>query len=316
MTETQITKKNTAVAVIDEQAELDELNALFSQDTADNTRKTYKAAWGQFTAFCDQRGREALPADKETVALFANVTAKAKSASTLRTYLAAIAKEHKDAGFDDVTKHPAVAKVVKAMLRIKKDKGEQQRQAKGMIEADVLKVLDALGDGPKDLRDAALITVARAGLTRRSELVTLTLDRIDLREGVFAVYRQKTGKWSDVPLTSAAKDALGKWIAYLRESGISKGRVFRSLDRHGNLGDGMNGAAVTAVFKQAYRRAGLDWAGISGHSARVGAVQDMTADGVNVAAQANAGGWSGTGMVVRYGSKASAKRGAMAERRA
>ena len=140
MTSTLLAKQGERqLATIDEQAELDELNALFDQDTADNTRKTYKAAWGQFLAFCDQRGREALPADKETVALFANVTAKAKSASTLRTYLAAIAKEHKDAGFDDITKDPAVAKVVKAMLRIKKDSGEQQRQARGMIEADVLK---------------------------------------------------------------------------------------------------------------------------------------------------------------------------------
>ena len=64
------------------------------------------------------------------------------------------------------------------------------------------------------------------------------------------------------------------------------------------------------------RRAGLATEivdGISGHSTRVGPVQDMIAHGIAVPAILQAGRWQSTAMVQRYGERLLAKRNGSAQ---
>jgi len=64
------------------------------------------------------------------------------------------------------------------------------------------------------------------------------------------------------------------------------------------------------------RRAGLPEnvvAGLSGHSARVGAAQDMIASGIELPAILQAGRWKTTAMVNRYGDRLLARRSGAAQ---
>ena len=64
------------------------------------------------------------------------------------------------------------------------------------------------------------------------------------------------------------------------------------------------------------RRAGLGAdivSGLSGHSTRVGAVQDMIASGIELPAILQAGRWKSTSMVNRYGERLLARRGGAAQ---
>ena len=65
------------------------------------------------------------------------------------------------------------------------------------------------------------------------------------------------------------------------------------------------------------RRAGLPdevLDGLSGHSARVGAAQDMIASGIEPGAILQAGRWKTTAMVHRHGERLPARRGGAAQR--
>ena len=59
---------------------------------------------------------------------------------------------------------------------------------------------------------------------------------------------------------------------WLDTAGISEGRVFRSVDRHGSVGERLSDRAVAGVVKAYAERAGLDPADFSSHSLRAGFV--------------------------------------------
>ena len=70
------------------------------------------------------------------------------------------------------------------------------------------------------------------------------------------------------------------------------------------------------IFKAMAREAGLPPAvaeGLSGHSARVGAAQDVIAAGIELLAILQAGRWKSTAMVNRYGERLLARRSAAAQ---
>jgi hypothetical protein len=56
----------------------------------------------------------------------------------------------------------------------------------------------------------------------------------------------------------------------------------------------------------------VEWEKLSGHSARVGAAQDLLALNIDMASVMQAGRWRDTRMPMRYGEKVLASRGAMA----
>jgi len=69
------------------------------------------------------------------------------------------------------------------------------------------------------------------------------------------------------------------------------------------------------MFRKVGQWIGLDreeWERISGHSARVGAAQDLLALNIDLSSVMQAGRWRDTRMPVRYGEKVLASRGAMA----
>ena len=99
------------------------------------------------------------------------------------------------------------------------------------------------------------------------------------------------------------RDTLKLVRAWLGASGISSGRLFRSVRRDGAVGEALDESQVPRIYRAMAERAGLPAQvvrRISGHSPRVGAAQDMIASGIGIPAIMQAGRWKSASMVQRY----------------
>lgn len=71
-------------------------------------------------------------------------------------------------------------------------------------------------------------------------------------------------------------------------------------------------ASVSRIIKRRMEEAGFDSRGYSAHSTRVGKLQDLLAEGVDLLGAMDAGGWKSPAMPARYGENLLASRGAVA----
>jgi integrase len=149
-----------------------------------------------------------------------------------------------------------------------------------------------------DLRDRALLLVAFAsGGRRRSEVAALHLGQIETLAPVPAdpadpdspklpclaivLGRTKRGNADDasrVLLIGRPAEALTLWLQRAR---ISKGAVFRAIDRWGQMRPrAISGDAVNDILKRRCKQAGLDPVLFSAHGLRSGYLTQAARDGV------------------------------------
>ena len=128
--------------------------------------------------------------------------------------------------------------------------------------------------------------------------------------------RSKTDQEGEGEIVWVAPDSLLLVKAWLSRGGISDGPLFRSVGKGGRGGGALPPGQVPRIFKAMARKADLPDAvveGLSGHSTRVGAAQDMIAAGVEMPKIQHAGRWKSTAMVNRYGERLLARRSGAAE---
>jgi len=141
---------------------------------------------------------------------------------------------------------------------------------------DVRSMVAELGDSAIDVRDRALLLVGFAGALRRSELVALDVADVAFeKQGVvLALRRSKTNQEGNderiaIPYgsdcTTCPVRALQAWLEL-----VDDGPLFRSIDRHGNVGGRLSDHSVALVVKKLANVAGLDAAKVAGHSLRSG----------------------------------------------
>jgi integrase len=170
-------------------------------------------------------------------------------------------------------------------------------------------MLATLPDGLAGTRDRALLLTGFAGAFRRSELVGL--DRADLefnaRGLVITLRRSKTdqeghGRKVALPYGSTFETCpVRSMQAWLEESGITDGPLFRKINRHGQLHLArLCGSAVALTVKRSVRAAGLDPSKYSGHSLRSGFATAAAIAGASERAIMNQTGHQSSKMVRRY----------------
>ena len=153
----------------------------------------------------------------------------------------------------------------------------------------------------------------------RAELTSLQVH--DLMEnlqgdGSLLVRRSKTDGEGRGEIVWVGADTMRLLRAWLDRAGIADGMLFRSVDKSGRIGERLHPCQVPRILKAMAREAGLPEAvaaGLSGHSARVGAAQDMVAAGIELPAILHAGRWKSTAMVNRYGERLLARRSGAAQ---
>ena len=274
---------------------------------APSTIRAYRADFNDFIHFCGDRNANALPAEPNLVVQYiCQLTGSSRSSASIRRAICGLSAIHKLNRFDDPTKDPDVAL---EMRRMHRKLGRSSHQA-GSINADTLdKLLLATDDSIRGIRDRALLLVAYDTLCRRSELVSLQVKdvRINLKKSIVTssillrkskTDQDSTGKW--LHLSQRAHQALMNWINILPEE---QKVLFCGLNRAQDLSPRIGAGQINRIYKKIARKAGLTESiieGISGHSMRVGAAQDLLNSGASMPIIMQRGRWSKTDTVMRY----------------
>jgi integrase len=310
------------------------------RDGVKNTWKTIVSNWRIFFEWCNSNNHNALPASVPTFMAFLNDKAPQYKANSLHIYRWAVNTIHSAAGLPS----PTVAAVVKK--RVKSIKESKARNAETAAQAPAFKWvhLEALialwGSSARliELRDLAIITVAYETLLRESELARIAFEHIEHTEdgrAVLTIPFTKTNQSGEVDVTMLSNEAVGIIDRYVRMAGLDEaGLLFRQIYKSGSVTvknaasaalkepKPLSGYAIDKIFAKAYAalkahdytlvRKTNSW---SGHSARVGACQDLLAAGYSALEVQQSGRWSSIDMVYRYGRSILAKEGAMARAR-
>ena len=283
---------------------------------APNTERALRADVASFTGWCATAGLTSLPASPDTLARYVGALAGHRAPATIRRAVSSVATFHRAAGLPS----PAASQaVVLALKRLHRAQGRTQAQASPLIRALVDRMLDAAGSGPRAARNRALLAVAYDTLARRSELVALEMADVTMEpdgHGTVTIRRGKTDQEGRGMVRYLAADTMRILQAWLEAVGLRQGEIFRAVGKGGASGRPLDPGDVARVFKQMARAAGIDpavVAGISGHSSRVGAAQDMVRHGIELPAVMQAGGWKTAEMVSRYTARLDARRSGAAK---
>ena len=283
---------------------------------SDNTERAVRSDVEIFTDWCEAGGLVALPADTKTIVSFIDAMAKVKAPATVRRYVFSIATLHKAVHLPSPLKQ---TRVKLALQRMHRKRGRRQEQVLGLTWPLRERMLQACGQRLIDDRNRALLAVAYDTLLRRSELVALEVSNLLVEmdgSGTLLLQKGKTDPGGEGAMLYLAPDTIRLVRQWLRRSGVIQGRLFRSLRKDGQVGVKLDDSQVPRIYKAMAKAAGLGndvVDGLSGHSARVGAAQDMIACGIELPAILQAGRWKSTTMVYRYGERLLARKSGAAK---
>jgi site-specific recombinase XerD len=254
-----------------------------SQARSANTVRGYQNDWSHFSSWCGLNDLQALPTTPRTVALYMTAHKDQYSMATLNRRLSSIAAAHRMADHVFDTRCREIALVMDGLRRIKT---VQQRQVKALITPLLKRAVDNTQETLADQRDRALILIGMAGAFRRSELVTLHISDLTFSsEGVrIMIQRSKGDQFGEgqaiaIARTNSEYCPVANLQAYLERAGITAGRVFRAIDRHGNVKASMTDQSVALIIKKRANQAGLEGT-YSGHSLRAGFATQAANSGV------------------------------------
>ena len=242
-----------------------------------------------------------------------------KTLATARLRLAAISAAHRLGGHEG----PATRPLVKAtMKRLAKEYGKPGKQVKGLTSNALAAVkatvrIQRVHQGKRRRKetesqaarraavDLALLEVMRDGLLRRSEASAL-------RWGDLEFHADGSGRLH--VLRSKMDQAAAGAVPYLGPAAVEALLAIRPQEAMINPSTRVFGLSVSQIsrrIKAATKMAGLG-EGFSGHSPRVGMVQDMSAAGAELPELMAAGRWDSPTMPAKYTEAQAAGRGAVA----
>lgn len=257
---------------------------------APNTRRAYASDWADFEHWCAAHHFCSLPASGQTLALYLTALADRVSVATIARRQAAIRSVHRAASLG----YPSDLGLRRVWAGIRRTHGRPPATKRALALADLRSIVGGLPATLAGKRDRALLLIGFAGALRRSELIALEVDRPGagfvrfrtVADGLeILIDRSKADQdgagatigipFGSVPETCAVQ-ALADW---LEAAAITKGRVFRRIDRWGHIhGGGLSDQSVAQIVKAAAARAGMDPKLLSGHSLRAGLATSAAAN--------------------------------------
>jgi len=284
---------NGGVAAPTEPLPLRDWFALLSR--SENTRRAYRSDWQMWAAWCAARGLSPLPADPARLADWIAEEALTHAPATLTRRLSAVIYAHQLQGKPSPVDQ-RVREVLRGIRRNPPVIGRGGRDA--LLLAELRAVCASLPRDHDGIRDRAILAMGWAVAFRRSEIVQLQVEDVDVQmEGMTAlVRRSKTdqeGKGRTVAIrhAQAADDpacpvcAVVDWIML---SGISSGPLFPISDR-----------AVYTIVRSRLHDACIDGAW-GAHSLRAGLVTQASLAGVDPLTIADTTGHRNLNQLIGY----------------
>ncbi|BDU21585.1 hypothetical protein DYGSA30_30420 [Dyella sp. GSA-30] len=302
-------------------------SADFAEGSAPATVKAVRSDWTQYLAWCEATGATPLPASVAQLETFLSAAiGKGRKRATVDRYLYTVGLVHIAAGLPSPSKDPDwPVKWKKLIRRLKTTGGHARKQAGELDMAGIETILASLGDSPRDLRDAALLSMASDTLCRESELVGIWVEHLH--------HNRRRNTWSlHVPFSKTNQDGaapdyrfvsletIARVRAWQAAANITEGPLFRPTGGrpkvNGTSIDSLLPQEVARIFRRRAKVAGLENAGvISGHSARIGSANDLAEHGATGTQIQQAGGWKTDRMVTYYTRRSTAGVNAMADLR-
>lgn len=299
----------------------------FAAGSAPATIKAVRSDWAQYLAWCEVSRATPLPASVEQLETFLSAMIdKGRKRATVDRYLYTVGMVHIAAGLPSPSKDPDWPVKWKKLIRCLKATGGHARKQAGELDmAGIATILTTLSDSPRDLRDAAMLSIASDTLCRESELVAIRVEHLH--------HNRRRNTWSlHVPFSKTNQDGaapdyrfvsletIARVRAWQAAAGINQGALFRPVGGRPKAGGDVEQALlpqeVARIFRRRAKAAGLENAGsISGHSARIGSANDLAEHGATGTQIQQAGGWKTDRMVTYYTRRSAAGVNAMAQLR-
>ena len=234
---------------------------------ANNTLRAYQSDYRDFSLFCSKNGLSSMPTQPKIIALYITHLSKFSKFSTLKRRIASISVIHKLKGHYLDTKHPII---MENLHGIKRTLGSRQKAKKPLLINSLKKIIKAIDQEKKERdRDRALILIGFAGGFRRSELVNILKEDVELvDEGVkILIKKSKTdqsgeGSVKAIPYFQNQEFcpviALKKYMS-LKKFNSNSEKIFKLSDK-----------SVALIIKKYAQIAGLDPTKYAGHSLRSG----------------------------------------------
>lgn len=244
--------------------------------------------------------------------------------NTLKQYRAQLSLFHKIMNTNDVTKLPAIATFFKSLPKDEMEiTGSQiiELQAKPFRKHHLLRLMEVWGNEKRAIpyRDLAVLTVSYGTLLREGEIGKirkkhvkflengdLNIERVTSKTTISPEPKRLTGRFSAIVKryiqtycqTLAEDDFIFCWLtvkgarpAGYRQTPMSGMTIDRIYQRAHTLLDDFSDAVT---HSEAHRKV---W---SGHSSRVGALQDGYHAGLSLTQLIQLGDWKSDSMVLRY----------------
>jgi site-specific recombinase XerD len=218
------------------------------------SRRVYEYAINQFIAWYCSEPRLAL--NRIVVVRYRmRLESRGLAANTINQQLAAVRRLAHEAA-DSGLLSPELAAGISRVKGVKQLGFRSGNWLSVEQSSEVLK--HAHGDSMRAKRDYAMLAMLFGCGFRRSELVGLEMDEVQMRQGHWAVVDLigKGGHIRTVPIPQWVKVALDQWIVAAK---VSDGRIFRAVARAGKVwGKGISQNVVWYVVKSCCERAGLE----------------------------------------------------------
>ena len=271
---------------------------------APNTLKSYYADAKSFVDWCEQRNTAPFPLMSDTIKIFIENMQLNYSYSTIRRRLSALRRVNGLLGFEDQT---FTEEVYLAIRKLKRSKCMEQRQAVGINEDLLIKMIEAQPVSLVGNRNRLLLSLGYDFLARRSELVAIRHEDLMFApdgglKGI--IRRSKTDQYGRGRLVFGSERSAKLLKKWLRQKPKEIEAVFCAVNHERCVDRAICDRQVNEIIKQSLvmvkrypRPSDLE---VSGHSLRVGAAQDLLIKGHDMAAIMRAGGWSEPSTVARY----------------
>ena len=245
---------------------------------ANNTLRAYESDFRDFSLFCAKNGLKNLPTEPRILSIYLTHLAKSFKYSTLKRRIASIKVVHKIKGHYLDTNHPII---MENLLGIKRINGSYQKPKKPLLINSLKLIIKAIDQKEKKelkkIRNKSLILLGFAGGFRRSELVNVEYEDLELVEEGLKIFikRSKTdqageGSLKAIPYFNSQEycpvTKLKDWIEY---ANIKKGKIYNISDK-----------SVSLIIKKYALLAELDPNLYGGHSLRSGFATSAAESGV------------------------------------
>jgi site-specific recombinase XerD len=218
------------------------------------SRRVYEYAIDQFIAWYCSEPRLAF--NRIVVVRYRmHLESRGLAANTINQQLAAVRRLAHEAA-DSGLLSPELAAGISRVKGVKQLGFRSGNWLSAEQSSEVLK--HARGDSMRAKRDYAMLAMLFGCGFRRSELVGLELDEIQMRQGHWAAVDLigKGGHIRTVPIPEWVKSALDQWTV---AASVTEGRLFRAVARAGKVwGKGISQNVVWYVVKTCCERAGLE----------------------------------------------------------